>query len=42
MKNTEFTSNLLGTVISSEESLKALVDMMTDLDLEITSILQPL
>jgi hypothetical protein len=37
MKNTEYT-NFLGSIISSEDSLTALLEMIEDMDLEITGV----
>jgi hypothetical protein len=37
MKNTEYT-NILGSIISSEDSLAALLEMIEDMDLEITGV----
>lgn len=38
MKNTEFNSSLLSSIISSEDSLNELMDMISDLGLEITGV----
>lgn len=38
MKNTEYNLDILSTVISSESSLLALVDMVRDLGLEIKDV----
>lgn len=38
MKNTEYNSSLLDFVISSDDSLSALLGMMDDLGLEITGV----
>ena len=40
MKNTEYTSDLLGSIISSEDSLAALLEIIDDMDLEITGVRQ--
>jgi hypothetical protein len=40
MKNTEYNSSILGSIISSEESLSALLEMIEDMDLEITGVKQ--
>jgi hypothetical protein len=38
MKNTEY--NFLGSIISSEDSLAALLEIIEDMDLEITGVMQ--
>lgn len=38
MKNTDYTLNELGNIISSEDSLENLLLMIFDMDLEITGI----
>ncbi len=38
MKNTDFTLESISAMISSEDSLRALMDMITDMDLEIQEI----
>ena len=38
MKNTDFNSSVLGSIISSEDSLKELLDMISDMGLEITGV----
>ena len=38
MKNTEYNSDILGSIISSEDSLTALLEMIEDMDLEITGV----
>lgn len=38
MKNTDYTLNVLGNIISSEDSLENLLLMISDMDLEITGI----
>ena len=38
MKNTEYNLDTLSTIISSEASLQALVDMISDMGLEIKHI----
>ena len=38
MKNTDFTFDSLSTLISSDSSLRLLVEMIEDMDLEITEI----
>ncbi|MCX4333469.1 MAG: hypothetical protein OSJ55_01180 [Bacteroidales bacterium] len=38
MKNTDFTLESISSMISSEDSLRALMDMITDMDLEIQEI----
>lgn len=38
MKNTDYTLNELGNIISSEDSLENLLLMISDMDLEITGI----
>lgn len=38
MKNTDYTLNVLDNFISSEDSLNDLLEMISDLDLEITGI----
>ena len=40
MKNTEYNSSILGFIVSSEDSLSALLEIMEDMDLEITGIKQ--
>ena len=40
MKNAEYDYNLLGSIISSEDSLAALLEIMVDMDLEITGVRQ--
>lgn len=40
MKNTEYDYNVLGSIISSEDSLAALFEIIEDMDLEITGIRQ--
>ena len=40
MKNTEYNPSILGSIISSEESLSALLEMIEDMDLEITGVKQ--
>lgn len=40
MKNTEYNYNVLGSIISSETSLEALLDIIEDMDLEITGVRQ--
>lgn len=38
MKNTDFNLNVLGNVISSGDSLMDLLEMINDMDLELTGI----
>lgn len=38
MKNTDYTLNVLDNFISSQDSLNDLLEMISDLDLEITGI----
>lgn len=38
MKNTEFNNSLLSSIISSEDSLNELLDMISDFGLEITDV----
>lgn len=38
MKNTDFNSSILGSIISSEDSLNELLDMIAELGLEITGV----
>ena len=38
MKNTDFNYNVLGSIVSSEDSLTALFEIIDDLDLEITGV----
>lgn len=38
MKNTDFNLNVLGNVISSSDSLMDLLEMINDMDLELTGI----
>lgn len=38
MKNTDYTLNVLDNIFSSEDSLKDLLEMINDMDLEITAI----
>lgn len=38
MKNTDYSLNVLGSIISSEDSLSALFEMIDDLGLEITDL----
>ena len=38
MKNTEFTLDALGTFISSDQSFSNLMDLVKELDLEITAV----
>jgi len=40
MKNTDYNYNVLGSIISSEDSLAALLEMIEDMDLEITGVRQ--
>jgi len=39
MKNTEYNSNLLGSIITSADSLKTLMGMIDDMELEITDVI---
>lgn len=38
MKNTDYTLNVLDNIISSEDCLDDLLEMINDMDLEITGI----
>lgn len=38
MKNTDFTFEAISSMISSEDSFRALVDIINDMDLEIQDI----
>lgn len=38
MKNTDYNIDALGSIISSADSLSALLGMIDDMDLEITSV----
>lgn len=38
MKNTDYTINLLGSIFSSEDSLGDFLDMMSEMDLELTGV----
>lgn len=40
MKNTEYTYTVLDSIVASEESLTALLEMIEDMDLEITGVKQ--
>lgn len=42
MKNTEYDSNILDSIVFSEDSLSALLGMIEDMDLEITGFKQSL
>ncbi len=42
MKNTEYDSNILDSIVFSEDSLSALIGMIEDMDLEITGFKQSL
>lgn len=38
MKNTEYDYDILGSIVSSEDSLAALLEIIDDMDLEITGV----
>ena len=40
MKNTEYDYNVLGSIITSEDSLSALLGIIEDMDLVITGVRQ--
>ena len=40
MKNTEYTYSILDSIIASEDALTALLEMIEDMDLEITGVKQ--
>lgn len=40
MKNTEYNCDILGSIISSEDSLAALLEIIDDMDFEITGVRQ--
>ena len=40
MKNTEYNSDILGSIIASEDSLAALLEIIDDMDFEITGVRQ--
>lgn len=42
MKNTEYDSNILDSIVFSDDSLSALLGMIEDMDLEITGFRQSL
>ena len=42
MKNTEYDSNILDSIVFSDDSLSALLGMIEDMDLEITGFKQTL
>ncbi len=42
MKNTEYDSNILDSIVFSDDSLSALLGMIEDMDLEITGFKQSL